>query len=520
MACLKCGKSTEREVYICKRCVEEANSQFHLGRSTAVCPSILNYPDLSGATLLSVEEDINLDALRLFGDPAEEKHYIDALSTLVEDATESNGNDLLRRFSRILANCGLNQDIEAKPPPLLSQGDLALAESVLKGAAKLESKFPSLSDMKLYILIGSLYYNLSMANSGVISIAERAYHLEKAAEYFDKALSIDQGSISAWKNKAKVLLEKGDNSEAIECLDWILENLEVPGDDLGVLLNKGIALLNSQKYEEASNCFNEILDKDPSNVEAWRRKGDIFAETDRWGGAIQCYNEAVKHDPSREDIWIAISKIYVSHEKYKEASNCLDEVLRTNIWNYEAWYLQGIVFSKIGRWGAAVQCLNKALSINPSHIEAWKAKGDLLAGSNRYDDALDCYERALKIQPENFALIVSIARTLKSMKRYNDALQIFGKALKVKEDIPEAWYEMGDILQETGKVYKALKSFDHALKIDPSFIDAYYKKGLTLEKLRRFKEALQCYDKALELDPNFEKASRAKNDCLLRMKDK
>ncbi len=486
----------------------------------AICPSVLNYLDIGDSAILGVEGDITPDALNLLGDVGEEKRFIEEMSFQIEDLTEESCKKLLAKFAKMFINMGLPFDLENKLPPILTQGDLALAEKLLRDAEEMEGRFPNLSDVELYLLIGSMYHALSKANCGVITTATKGYHLVKAGEYFDKVLSIDQSSISGWKNKAKVLLEKGENDEAIQCFDWILENLELPSDDVTVLLDKGIALYNSGNIDEAGDSFDKVIDKDAGNVDAWRRKGDVFAKTDRWGGAIQCYNEAIKHDPGREDVWSAMAEIYIRHEKYKDASRCLDEVLKINIWNSDAWYLQGSVFSKIGRWGAAVQCLNKVLSINPSHIRAWKAKGNLLVRTNRYDEALDCYERALKFQPKNIELLGSKVKTLKLMKRYDDALQIIEKTLNIKENNPDLWFEMGDILQETGKAFKALKCFDKALKIRPSFLEAYYKKGLTLEKLRRYKEAFQFYNKALELDPKFEKALRARKNCQLRMKGK
>jgi len=520
MACVKCGESTEREVYICEKCVEEANSQFHLGMSMAICPSILNYMGISGSGILGLEGEITPDALNLLGDVGEEDRFIKEMSFHIEDLTEESCKKLLAKFTRMFINMGLPLDLEKKLPPIITQGDLALAEKLLKGAEEIESRFPNLSDIELYLLIGSMYHTLSKVNCGVITTANRGYHLIKAGEYFDKVLSIDQSLLPAWKNKAKTLLEMGENNEAIQCFDWILENLKIPSDDISVLLNKGIALFNYGSLKEAGDCFNGVLDKDPGNVEAWHRKGDIFAKSDRWGGAIQCYNEAIKHDPGRDDIWMAMSEIYVNHEKYMDASKCLDEVLKINIWNIDAWYLQGMVFSKIGRWGAAIQCLNKALSINPSHIKAWKAKGELLLSTDRYDEALDCYERALKFQPKNIELLSSKIKTLKLMKRYDEALESVEEALKMEGNDPDLLFERGDILQETGKAFKALKSLDKVLIIKPSSVEAHYKKGLTLEKLRRYKDAIQSYEKALELNPNFEKALEAKKDCQLRMKGK
>jgi len=520
MACVKCGSSTEPEVYICENCIEEANSKFNIGSSVTFCPSILSFPDISGQAVLSVDSKVSPNTLELIGDVRAERSYINEIKFQIEDMSESNCKKLLKRFARTFLSMGLPMDLEEKGLPILTQGDLSLAQKMFMVTEGIEGTYPGISEIELYTLIGCMHYCLSKVECGAVTIAGIDYHLDRAGEYFDKALSLDQDSLVAWKNKAKVLLEKGENSEALECYDWILENLQIPSNDHSILLNKGICLNNSGSFDEATKCFNKVLDKNPANVEAWRRKGNIFAKSDRWGGAIQCYNEAVKHNPNREDVWIAMAETYIDHEKYKDASKCLDEVLKFNIWNTDAWYLQGIVFSKIGRWGAAVQCLNKALSINPSSIKAWKAKGDLLLTSNRNEEALNCYDGALNIQSKNLEILTSKAKALKSMGKFTEALSMLERTLTIQKDNAYIWYEVGDILQETGKAYKALKSFDKALEINPSLAEAYYKKGITLEKLRRYKEAARCYEEALKLDAKHEKARTAKKDVMLKMNER
>lgn len=513
MACVNCGKPTESGVYICEKCVEDSILRHNLGSSLAISSSTINEINLNGSIMIGIESHMTPESLNILDISDSELQLSEELLFDFNDISEDQGKMLLKSYVRMLRNMGLPLDIEEKSLPILTSGDLTIAEKITKCSEKIEGQFPELSELDLNLLLGSLNYALSQIRTGVITVAGKKYHLDKAQEYLDKALNIEAKSLPAHKNKVKMLLEKGEYQEAIECLNWILDHLELSTDDLSVFLNKGIALYKTDNPDEAVDYFDMVLDEDPSNVEAWRRKGDVFANTDRWGGAIQCYNEAIKHDPSREDIWIDMAKLYIEYGKYKDASSRLDEVLKKNISNSNAWYLQGIVFSKVGRWGAAVQCLDKALNVDPLHIKSLKAKGDLLSGSKRYDEAFDCYERALTLWPDNNTLLHSKLKLLKSAKRYNEALESLEKTLANHENNADAWFEMGDILQEIGKVYKALKSFDKALEIRPSFVEAYYRKGITLEKLRRYKEAIRCYEEALKLDPKFEKAERAKKDC-------
>lgn len=517
MACVNCGKTTERNVHICNQCTQEALSLNLMGTSLVMAPSTMNVLSTARFPLLSLDGQADHDYSGLFEVASLEKRASEKADLHLDDIARDDFERLVTSMERMLLNMGLPLDLSTKKPPILTDGDIAVAENVLKKVSDIEEQLPHLPGVRLNMLVGSLYFTLSKPACGVVTVADSSHHLSRAVKYYDTALKKDKKSVAAWKSKAKVLMEKGECQEAVSCLDWIVSNLELPADDVSVALNMGMALYELGRLEEASSHLDTVLDEDAQNVEAWRIKGNIYGKMNRWGGAIQCYNEAVKHDPSREDVWIAIAEVYINHGKYKEASKALDQILKNNIWNTDAWYYQGIVFSKIGRWGAAIQCLDKALSIEPTQMKIWKAKGELLSGSNRNDEALACIDSALRIAPSDIEMLRSKLSVLKNMNRYNDALALMDGILEVDSENADAWFEKGVILADTGKVYKALKSFDSALEQNPGFVRAHYEKGQTLEKLRRFKDALACYEKAISLNPDFERALKAKNDVKKKM---
>jgi tetratricopeptide (TPR) repeat protein len=520
MPCVKCGKQTESGVYVCDSCITDTQSESHFAESLVVYPSLINDLSYGESTLLRLESPKNAESMKLFEDDLQKQKIPYNLTFQTDDLSEDSARLFLEDFKRTLINMGLALDLDGKPLSILTSGDIILSEHVLLKVSEIDNMFPDFSDIDLNLLIGNFHYTLYRANSATATIDKRERHLQKALEYYDRALGMNAESVYAWKNKARVLLDLGETDEAVQCFDWVLSHTKPPESDIMVLLRKGLAMVKAEKFDEALRCFDKVLDKDPANMEAWRKKGDVFSKTNRWGGAIQCYSEAVKHAPHREDIWIAMSETYINHGKFKDASRCLDEVLKINIWSSDAWYLQGIVFSKIDRWGAAVQCLDKSISINPINIKAWKARGDLFMNTNRYEEALACYEKGLLIQPKNPQLLISKVKSLKTMGRFDEALDTLKILEAQNKDNPDVPFEMGDILQETGKAYKALKSFDSAIELKPDFAEAFFKKGQTLEKLRRYSEAIVCYEKTLELKPKFEAAQVALRDCMMKMDGK
>ena len=62
--------------------------------------------------------------------------------------------------------------------------------------------------------------------------------------------------------------------------------------------NKGLALADLVKYDEAIKAFNESIRLDPSHAAAWYSKGKALYNQDKYDEAIQAYDEAIKLDPN------------------------------------------------------------------------------------------------------------------------------------------------------------------------------------------------------------------------------
>ena len=83
--------------------------------------------------------------------------------------------------------------------------------------------------------------------------------------------------------------------------------------------NKGIALINLDRNDEAIKAFDEVIRLDPNNVLAWTKKGyalvsESFTEgmkigstdskyTALAGEAINAFDEAIRLDPNNALAW-------------------------------------------------------------------------------------------------------------------------------------------------------------------------------------------------------------------------
>jgi len=66
--------------------------------------------------------------------------------------------------------------------------------------------------------------------------------------------------------------------------------------------NRGTELYGKGDYEGAIECFNKIIEMDPTSYKAWFNKGKCYYKLGNYGKAVGCYDEALKYETDRKSV--------------------------------------------------------------------------------------------------------------------------------------------------------------------------------------------------------------------------
>jgi len=77
--------------------------------------------------------------------------------------------------------------------------------------------------------------------------------VDKSIEFFDSALNINKDYVSAWNDKGVALMELKKYQDALKCFEEVIQ-LE-PGDNMA-WYNRGYVLMLLEEYQEAVNTFD------------------------------------------------------------------------------------------------------------------------------------------------------------------------------------------------------------------------------------------------------------------------
>jgi tetratricopeptide (TPR) repeat protein len=107
--------------------------------------------------------------------------------------------------------------------------------------------------------------------------------------------------------------------------------VELEGEDepsISALMAKGQTLLNLDDAEQALDCFDAALRKDPRNADALLKKGTALERLRRMQEALDAYDAALQQDNSLTMAYLAKGGICNRLERYAEALECYERALR------------------------------------------------------------------------------------------------------------------------------------------------------------------------------------------------
>lgn len=146
---------------------------------------------------------------------------------------------------------------------------------------------------------------MSLPIIGLSLISILSYHApafaseSTLANWYDKALSINQNNVPALVQKGTELVNIGNGEQAIT---WLDKALSIDPTNLMALVSKGAALRELDKYQEAIVVYDRVFNIDPNDIYALGGKADSLYGSGNYQQAVALIDKALELDPSNGKI--------------------------------------------------------------------------------------------------------------------------------------------------------------------------------------------------------------------------
>ena len=192
---------------------------------------------------------------------------------------------------------------------------------------------------------------------------QRNGELVQARSLYEEILAARPGHFAALNLLGSLSRRLGDARSALGLVD---RAIAIDSNVAGLHNNRGNALVDLKRHEEALAAFDRALTLDPELPEAHVGRGNALRSLKRLAEAMRCYETAQRLRPD-----------------YPEA-HCNS----------------GNVLLDLRRYEAAIDCYDRAIALKAELVEAHNNRANALKGAGRLEESVESYERALALRPD------------------------------------------------------------------------------------------------------------------------
>lgn len=295
-----------------------------------------------------------------------------------------------------------------------------------------------------------------LAYLGSAKLALDSNQLDKAKEYANQALTINDKAINGYLVLADVAYKQKNNAEVENILITAQEKIK------GTIAAEIEVIKNLSKYYAIQKQSNKILtlteelqSRYPDNSTALNLLAQAQIINDKKSLAEQTLLKLINQEKQDTGSRLLLIKLMSEHpEKVQETLKLLDETAQIIPDNPEALVYKTAYLIKLNRTQEALELANKIDKQFPKLVLGKLLKGDVFLAEKKLDQATDMYEQAYKIEP-NDRILFTLADLMSIQKKQPEAISLLNAALEKNKKNIGIHFKLANIYQQQNDIKQA-----------------------------------------------------------------
>lgn len=249
-----------------------------------------------------------------------------------------------------------------------------------------------------------------------------------------------------------------------------------------IRLNMGTLFQELEKYDQALNAYDTILQADRKNLLATYYKARLFREAGNVDEAIRWYHNVLAIEANYENAHGDLLELIIQQDDPNKVIAGLRTYGDRFPQNALVQTKVGEEFHKLKSYENAAEYYQRALQLKPDVAATHANLGAVYQALGQEDAALSAFNLAAELDPKN-ETVLNLARETKELASF----KTFQQALD---------------LQKEGRHEESIPMFKQALETSPDNASLLVAYGVALQNTQRFKDAITQYQKALKAEPD------------------
>ena len=233
-------------------------------------------------------------------------------------------------------------------------------------------------------------------------------------------------------------------------------------------------LVTEEKMDQAEKKIKDVLNKDPSVLEARYILGNIYSKQKKYDEAIEEYKKTLEVDPEY----------------------------------YESIFGIALAYKKSGKDDEAIIGFKRLIEIDPKDTKPLLHLGNIYEEQGKLDEAMRCLKSAVTIDPEAPVFHNNLGAVYLKKKMYGLAEEEIKMALSIERSIPllNAHFNMALLHEARGEFDLAVLEYKKEQETSPFNYKPDFNLGLLYAKAKEFDKAIKEFKSCIEKNEEYPKA--------------
>jgi tetratricopeptide (TPR) repeat protein len=284
--------------------------------------------------------------------------------------------------------------------------------------------------------LSDAYPDFALAHNDLGVLHYKQGDKTKAQANYEKAAELQPENITFKKNLADFYyVESGRVEDALRIYVSVLESHP---EDVETLLITGHICVALQKFDDAKDFYQRVLEIEPWNADAGQNLDKL--------ANITSGNHIAPHSlPSAEEMYQAAQEA-AKGGQFSEAIKKLEMLLKSSPDFAMAHNDLGVLYYKLGDKNRAREHYEQAAQLEPEDITFQKNLADFYCVElGQYENAMQIYIKVLEKYPEDIETLMAIGYICETLDKSDDARDFYNQVLSIEPWTMEARQKLDNL---------------------------------------------------------------------------